>query len=169
MAKGPTRFVASPHDRDLFESLYPELRRFAAYVADADIEPDDLVQDALLSTLQRYELSELDHPAAYLKRAVFNKAANRRRGLSRLRAALSQIRPETGREDEYLVEFTVLDTLDPIDRAILYLADVVGLPLDTVASDLGLTSVAVRKRASRAREKLRKELGTYTVQLQEGR
>ena len=53
-------------DFALFDDLYVELRRFAAFVADSDIEPDDLVQDALLATLKRYELSELENPAAYL-------------------------------------------------------------------------------------------------------
>ena len=168
MGQRHARIEPSINDFELFESLYPRLRRFAAYVADADIEPDDLVQDALLATLQRYELSELDNPAAYLKRAILNKAANKRRGFARMHAALARVRPEAGREDEYPVEFTVLDALDPTDRAILYLADVAGVPLATVAADLELTPSAVRKRASRAREQLRQELGTNLVPLKEG-
>ena len=66
------------------------------------------------------------------------------------------------------MEFTVLDALDPTDRAILYLADVAGVPLATVAADLEPTPSAVRKRASRAREQLRQELGTNLVPLREG-
>ncbi len=46
-------------DFEIFADLYPKLRRFAAVVADLDMEPDDLVQDALAATLRRHDLSEL--------------------------------------------------------------------------------------------------------------
>ncbi len=55
---------------ETFEGLYPTLRRFTAMVADLDMDPDDLVQEALAATLQLHRLSELDQPAAYLKRTI---------------------------------------------------------------------------------------------------
>lgn len=169
MAKRDVRPVPFRNDFELFEELYPALRRFAAFVADSDMEPDDLVQDALLSTLQRYELSELDNPAAYLKRSIVNNIANQRRRLGRRHRAISKLRPAAATEDEYPVEFTALNSLNPLDRGILYLAEVAGEPLSKIAMDLELTPAAVRKRASRARAQLRKELGTNLVPLREER
>lgn len=47
----------------ILDDLYPALRRFAAVAAPADLEPDDLVQEALVKVLKRRSLSDLDHPA----------------------------------------------------------------------------------------------------------
>jgi DNA-directed RNA polymerase specialized sigma24 family protein len=35
-------------DDELFRALYPGLRRFAAAVGPLEVDPDDLVQDALV-------------------------------------------------------------------------------------------------------------------------
>ena len=52
-------------DRALLDDLYPSLRRFAAVVGPAEVEPDDLVQEALLRVLERGPLGRLDNPTAY--------------------------------------------------------------------------------------------------------
>ena len=41
----------------IFADLYPSLRRFAAVVGSVDIDPDDLVQDALVRALRRGPLA----------------------------------------------------------------------------------------------------------------
>ncbi len=51
-------------EQDLIRELYPSLRRFAAVVGSADIDPDDLVEDALQRALRRGPLTDLDHPSA---------------------------------------------------------------------------------------------------------
>jgi len=45
-------------------------------------------------------------------------------------------------------------TLSPIDRAVLTLVDLEGWPMAEAAKMLGLTYVAIKLRASRARRKL---------------
>lgn len=142
-------------DFALFERLYPKLRRFAAVVADMDMDPDDLVQDALAATLGRHDLRELEHPAAYLKQAIVRSASNQRRRAGRFRALMPRLAATAQTSDHYPSDLAVLDELKPVDRAIIYLADVEGLPHDAIAQQLGLTSAAVRKRASRARKQLR--------------
>lgn len=149
----------------LFEELYPTLRRFAAVVADLDVDPDDLVQDALAATLARHELAELQQPSAYLKRAILNTATSHRRRAARLRGLLPRLVGETVTVDAYPSDLAVLDELDPSDRAVLYLADVEGLPQTLIAEELGLTAAAVRKRASRARRQLRQTLHPTIVAL----
>ncbi len=156
MAQRGDRTDAPPAtDYAIFEALYPDLRRFAAVVGDADMDPDDLVQDALVSTLHRHTLTSLDQPQAYLKRAMVNQVSNKRRRAGRFRALLPKLSQIEITIDDYPSDLTVLDELAPTDRAVIFMADVEGLPHDVVATELGLSSAAVRKRASRAREQLR--------------
>lgn len=153
---GPQQAPAS--DFELFEALYPKLRAFAAAVADLDMDPDDLLQDPLTSTLARHQLSQLDQPAAYLKRAIANTASNTRRKAGRLRSLLPKLAAEDSGFDRYPSDTSFLDALDPIDRAVLYLSDVDGMNHARIATEIGLKPAAVRKRASRARAQMRKHL-----------
>ena len=158
---------AKRSDYELFEELYPKLRRFAAVVADSDIEPDDLLQDALLATLRRHELAELEHPEAYLRRSIINRASNRRRGLGRFRGLIGRLSTESETSDHYPSDISFLDALSEVDRGIVYMADVEGIPLGVIARELDLTPAAVRKRISRARGQLRKELSLTITAISE--
>lgn len=150
-------------DFEIFDELYPALRRFAAVVADVDIDPDDLVHDALVATLQRHNLVALDQPQAYLKRAVVNLASNKRRRAGRFRALLPKLSNDEVAHDAYPSDLAVLDALNPTDRAVIFMADVDGLAHDVIASELGLSAAAVRKRASRARAQLRELLNAESL------
>lgn len=142
-------------DFEVFDALYPALRRFAAVVADMDMDPDDLVQDALLTVLERRALSNIDNPQAYLKRAIVNLSSNRRRRAGRWRVLLPRLQEDAHTTDSYPSDLGLLDHLDPLDRAIVFLADVDGLEHSVIAEQLGLSDAATRKRASRARAQLR--------------
>ena len=160
--------LSGQSDFALFESLYPKLRSFAAVVADLDMDPDDLVQDALAATLARHELHELDQPAAYLKRAILNGASNKRTRAGLFGRLIPRLSSPTSTEDHYPSDLSILDQLTPIDRALVYSADVDGLPHAEIAAELGLTSSAVRKRLSRARNQLRRSLGINIASLPGG-
>lgn len=153
------------NDFALFEQLYPKLRRFAAVVADLDMDPDDLVQDALAATLRRHDLHELEYPAAYLKQAIVRSVSSNRKRASRLRALLPKLVSVDQGSDHYPSDLAYLDELKPLDRAIVYLADIDGLSHEFIAQELGLTSAAVRKRASRARKQLRVLLGAHLTSI----
>lgn len=146
-------------DFDLFADLYPQLRRFAAVVADTDMEPDDLVQDALAATLKRHRLTEIQRPAAYLKQAIVHAVTNHRRRAARLRRLIPLLGTSDTAADHYPSDLAVLDTLDPTDRAIIFLSDVEGLSGVAIGEELGMTSGAIRKRISRSRRQLRLALG----------
>ncbi len=62
-------------EAELFKKLYPPLRRFAAVVTPVEVEPDDLLQEAVTRALRRGSLTELDNPGAYLRRAMVNLAS----------------------------------------------------------------------------------------------
>lgn len=141
-----------------FAELYPRLRRLAAVVGDRDLDPDDLVQDALVATLRRHRLTELEHPEAYLRRAIINASANHRRRAGRWRGLLPRLVDERVTTATYPSDLAILDSLDPLDRVVVYLADVEGQPHQAIAELVGLSSGAVRKRVSRARARLRAAL-----------
>lgn len=151
-----TTTAAPRSDAELFELLYPALRRLAVAVCPPECDPDDLVQDATARALRRGALHELDHPAAYLRRSIVNAAANERRRLGRLRRALSR-RPNgaDAADASYPSDVAVLHQLPATDRAVLWLADVERLPFDEVAAALGCSPDAARTRATRARSRLR--------------
>jgi DNA-directed RNA polymerase specialized sigma24 family protein len=138
--------------------MYVELRRFAAVVADSDIEPDDLVQEAVAQYLRRFAGSEgADHPAAYLRSAIVGLVSNHRRSAGRRRRSGSRF-------DESMTEVYPSDTdgllacTSPIERALLLLVDLEGEPIGVAAGIVGLSTVAARARLSRVRRRLRVEL-----------
>lgn len=141
-----------------FASLYPSLRRFAAVVGDLDMDPDDLVQDALVATLDRHDLVELRSPAAYLRQAILHQVSNRRRRAGLVRRLVPRLAGDTVHVDHHPSDLWLLDVLSPVDRAVVFLVDVERFGADEAAAHLGLTPAATRKRASRARAQLRRAL-----------
>ena len=149
-----------PSEWQAIDSLYPSLRRFAAVTAPSDVEPDDLLQEALVRVLAKHPLSDLDHPAAYLRRVMINLAASHSRRMGVRRRVL---RRWAGSEDlvsrpEYPTDMADLDHLPPRERAVLYLAEVEGFHYEEIARMLDCSPAAARKGASRARRHLRGEL-----------
>jgi DNA-directed RNA polymerase specialized sigma24 family protein len=151
----PKRTELDQRERELIRQLYPALRRIAAVAGPVDVEPDDLVQEALVRTLGKRQLTALDNPLAYLRRAIVNLASNQRRGAARRRRAMERLRAEEGHLPSYPSEVEAILDLPPRQRAILYLVEVEGVPYAEAAEQLGITTVTARQLASRARKKAR--------------
>lgn len=149
---------AQESDAELFARLYPSLRRFAAVAGPTDVEPDDLVQEAVARTLRLRPLTELDEPLAYLRRAILNLARNRRRGLARSRRTLARIDRDSARNEQYSSDLADLDRVGPMARAVLFLVEVEGWTFAAAAGQVGLSEQAARATASRARRRLRAEI-----------
>ncbi len=147
-----------PGQERLFAQLYPSLRRFAAVVKPPEVDTDDLVQEALLRTLALRPLSELDDPAAYLRRTIVNLSSNQRRWLARRRGAIARLGADSPDETRYPSDLQDLLRLKPADRAALYLAVVEDRGYDDVADVLGCSEAAARARVSRALRRLRVQL-----------
>ena len=77
-------------DRVFVAGLYQPLRRFAGVVGRPDIDPDDLVQEAFVRTLQTRRLDEFDYPGAYPRRVVLNVARSQRRRIGRARRVVGR-------------------------------------------------------------------------------
>jgi len=80
-----------PTDPGIFVDLYPYLRRFAAVVGPMEVDPDDLVQDAIERTLKRQPLTTLENPRAYLSKTILNLASNHRRSMARARRSTTRL------------------------------------------------------------------------------
>lgn len=142
-------------ERELITSLYPALRRIAAVAGSVDVEPDDLVQEALMRTLRKGPISDLDNPLAYLRRTIVNLASNQRRSLGRKRRALSRLSTDEGWVPSYPADVEAILDLPPRQRAILYLVEVEGVPYAEAAEQMGMTAMAARAMATRARKTAR--------------
>lgn len=146
-------------ESQLVEMLYAGLRRFAAVVAPFDVEPDDLVQEALARALRVRPLAEYDDLGSYVRKAMLHIAANERRRSDRFsRALVRLIRSRDARTPEYPSDLALLKTLPPDVRAVLYLAEVEQWTFAEVAELLGCSETAARARASRGRRTLRSVL-----------
>lgn len=145
-------------ERALIHELYPSLRRFAAVVGPAEVEPDDLVQEALLRVLERGSLGKLNNPTAYLRRTMFNLASNHRRRMGRNRRALHRVVVPDSYVPSYPSDVAELLRLTPRARAVLYLVSVEGRSFAEVAEVLDCSETSARAAASRGRRKLRSVL-----------
>ena len=144
----------------IVDEIYVPLRRFAAVVAPSDLEPDDLLQEALASVLRSHRLSNLDHPAAYLRRAVLNTATSHNRRMGRRRRAMTRFSAsETVRTvPDYPSDLDELLELPPRERAALYLHEVEGYRYAEIAEMLGCTEAAAKKAGTRGRKRFAKLL-----------
>ena len=111
---------------ELIDELYPALHRFAAVVAPWDVEADDLLHDALVVILERQQLRDLDHPAAYLRRVMVNLAAGHSRRVGARKRALARLAASESitEEPSYPSDMSEWERLPPQGRAVLYMAEV---------------------------------------------
>ena len=145
-------------DEALIRELYPSLHRFAAAVCPPEVEPDDLLQEALYRVLRRGGLGDIPYPAAYLRRTVSNLLAKHWRSAGRRRRAWSRTGVTQPTQPEYPSDVADLLQLEPRARAVLYMRAIEGRPFTEVAEVLGCTEVAARGLEARARRKLRSVL-----------
>ena len=139
----------------IFTELYPSLRRFAAVVGPIECDPDDLLQEAVARTLRHHHLDELDHPGAYLRRAIVHLASNERRGFAIRRRALTRFAAgAAAATDDYPSDLQDLRNVPPPERAALYLSEVEGYRYGEIADTLGCSEAAARKRAMRGRRRI---------------
>ena len=82
-------FVGLSNQR--FKEIYPRLRRYACMIRPPEIDPDDLLQDALAKVLVANNPEEISHPEAYIARSMLTIASDRRRRFAIHRRALTKL------------------------------------------------------------------------------
>jgi RNA polymerase sigma-70 factor (ECF subfamily) len=151
--------------RRLMREFGPSMLRTARNVLGryGGSEADDVVQEAFIAAL-RTETLPSGELGAWLRTISARKAldsmrAARRRGERPLPepgsgASELEARGGAGAPHDVLAVREALSRLSAADRAVLTLADLEGWSMAETAAALGLTNVAVRLRAVRARRKL---------------
>lgn len=127
-------------------------------------DAEDVVQESWLRWAD-VDHSQVSDPRAYLIRVVTRQALNQMRTLSRRREDyVGEWLPEPlltspdVAEDVELAEsvsiamLTVLETLEPTERAVFVLRQVFDMPYAEIAEAMGKSAAAVRQMAWRARE-----------------
>ena len=107
-----------------------------------------------MRVLRKGTISDLDNPLAYLQRSIVNLASNQRRSLGRRRKAVARLPVEESWLPSYPADIEAILDLPPKQRAILYLVEVEGVPYAEAADQLGMTTMAARAMANRARNRL---------------
>ena len=149
---------------EVFGEIYLRARQFAAFIASADVEPDDLLQDALERVLRHTDLGLLGNPLAYLRTTMLNIVRNEHRRLGRESAAFTRVAAPGVVDDaaerviDVAVALQALSGLPVRSRALVFLVDIEDQPIDAAASIVGVTASAARARLSRARRALREQL-----------
>lgn len=146
---------AVTEDRDAWwDAVYPHLHRVACVAAPADVDPDDLVQDALVRFLALDDPKAVRSPRAFLITTVVNLASNHRRSWIRHRAALGRLRRPDDARTEFPSDLSDLLLLPPRERTVLYLHYVDGLSYNEIGELVGCSAEAARKAAQRGRTHL---------------
>ncbi|WBB73784.1 sigma-70 family RNA polymerase sigma factor [Micromonospora sp. WMMD1128] len=149
-------------DDDLIAELYAgSFRRLVVqlYAVTGDLhEAQEAVQEAFTRALMRPgRMAGLDKPEAWLRRVAVNVARSRYRRRRLLETLLHRLGPPpevADRSPEHLALLAALRKLPPGQRhalALHYLAD---LPVEEVATTLGVSSGTVKSRLSRGRRAL---------------
>lgn len=150
----------SRRDANDLRAMYERLRRFAGAVGPWELEPEDLLQEALVRVLQGGALSRFDRPEAYLRRTIVNLSHNyirRRHNTKAIHATIAST-DQGATEQSYPSDLADLLAVDPRARAVLYLHDVERFTFSEISDVLGMQDSTCRQIASRARTKLRQHL-----------
>ena len=136
-----------------------ELLRFATVLVGPSDAPD-IVTDSFLRSSATILSGEVDHPRAYLYRAVTNHAHDLRRSRERRWARdLAAIGPQTTTvHDTYVDVRRAVAGLSVQQRAVVYFAYWEDLPERAIAELLQIAPGSVRRHLVRARHHLRKAL-----------
>jgi len=142
-------------ERLLVEELYPSLRRFASVVRAPGEDGNDLVQEAFLRVIRnRGSLTNLEHPAAYLRQTILHLAQDHQRSEQRRRRAWVIVGGDQAEVPIYSWELEELRLVSPKSRAVLYLRVIEGWPYEDIARMLGCSPVSARVAATRGRRQL---------------
>jgi RNA polymerase sigma-70 factor, ECF subfamily len=152
---------------DVFERERPRLVGLAYRMLGTIADAEDVVQDAWLRW-RRVEPSEVERPEAWLTTVTTRLALDHLRSSRRRRETyvgpwlpeplVSEAGPAEAAElaDSLRLGFlTVLDQLNPVERAVFLLADVFSIPFADIAVTVDKSEVACRQIASRARRRVR--------------
>lgn len=157
----------TPSSLETFEVERPRLRSLAYRMTGTPDDADDVVQDAWLRW-ERVDRDTVVNPAAWLTTVTTRLAIDRvTSAAARREQYVGPWVPEplTGPDDPFeraaatdtltLGFMRVLETLQPVERAVFLLHDVFAVDFAEIASTIGKSDAATRQIAKRARDRVR--------------
>jgi RNA polymerase sigma-70 factor, ECF subfamily len=157
----PRRTAVSDDDADsqLVRQLYGSWRRLAGVAGFPNLDPDDLLQEAIARTLRLGPLSRLENPNGYVRAAIVRLASNQRRAFAIRRRISPRLRADAANKPtSYPSDLSDLLHVSAATRTVLFLVDIEGCPYAEAAQALGCSEEAARARAMRGRRALRERL-----------
>jgi RNA polymerase sigma-70 factor (sigma-E family) len=154
--------------RDFFASQYERLCWLGLLLSGSRAEAEDLAQEALVRTWWRWQLVRRpDDPERYVRKVLVNRQRSLLRRALRETRALARSRPQeqmppTGDERD-MVLWQAVQALPARQRAVLMLRYQEDLTEQDVARLLGLPLGTVKSRTHRALARLRRQLGSPTL------
>jgi RNA polymerase sigma factor (sigma-70 family) len=158
---GVDRTERLPDFAEFFGFEYPRLLRAMVLLTGSRVEAEDLVQEALARTFERWErVRTMESPAGYAYQAAVNLNRSRLRRL-RVRARLgtpTAVEPDATSDSEARDEvLAILASLSREQREALVLVEWLGFSTEEAGGLLGIDSASVRGRLHRARVAIRKQ------------
>lgn len=142
--------------RALYAAAYGRLVGILAVAAGDRDEAEEIVQEAFIRLLPRWsKISHYDDPEAWVRQVAFRLLANRQRR-RRLAQRLQLRAPDYAPAEpgEFLGVSRAVATLPFNQRQVVVLHHLLDLPVDQVASELGVPVGTVKSRLARARAAL---------------
>jgi RNA polymerase sigma-70 factor (sigma-E family) len=141
----------------------PGLLRFGVVLTGDRQRADDLVQTALVKTMRRWRAIEHDQPVAYVRRAMVNAHVSSWRRSKRETALpdgfdVAARTDDTASYDDQDQLARALAVLPARQRAVIVLRFYAGLSEAEIADALGCAPGTVKSQASKAMQRLRREL-----------
>jgi RNA polymerase sigma factor (sigma-70 family) len=130
--------------------------RLAHLLTGSNDAADDIAQIAMSRLYDRFD--ELDRPVAYLRTTIVNLCRNWHRSEYRRRRAISRTHPPAPEPDPQLYLLDLIDGLPYRQKAVVVMRYWLDLPEREIAAHLGCRPGTVKSLASRAMERLRKDL-----------
>lgn len=149
--------------RAFYAAAYPQLVRVLALAAGDLAEAEEVVQEAFIRLLPRWEtVGRYDDPEAWVRKVAFRLLANRQRRARvarRLLPALVRPHADPSPSGDHVDVSRALATLPLSQREVVVLHHLLDLPVEQVAAELGLPTGTVKSRLARARVALTPLLG----------
>jgi RNA polymerase sigma factor (sigma-70 family) len=151
--------VLTERDAELWKKYSAELTRFATTLV-GPARAEDVVADGVLSAMTAPSWPTVVEPRAYLFRSVHNQAKmlHRAEGRRLAREVASSGLASPAQAEQWIEVRDAMASLTLRERAVLYLAYWLDLPVDDIAATLGISRRTTMRALKSARSTLQKGL-----------
>ena len=150
--------MLTERDAEIWEKHAAELTRFATTLVGPS-RAEDVVADGVLSAMTAPAWPSVTEPRAYLFRAVHNQAKMLHRSQGRRASReFASVQSTSAQPERWIEVRDAVSRLTVRERAVLYLAYWLDLPVPEIAATLGISRRTTMRALDSARSALQKGL-----------